>query len=281
MRVVKKKQDLRTEIGNWKKEGETVGLVPTMGFFHEGHLALMKAAASHADRIVTSIFVNPLQFGPSEDLDQYPRDLDRDTALAEKTGVDLLFIPEAAEMYPKGYQSTITVPQLTQSLCGKSRPGHFDGVATVVTKLFNLVQPDIAVFGRKDYQQLAMIKRMVIDLNFDIEIIGHPIIRESDGLAMSSRNKYLDQKARKDALCLSRGLQHARKKVQQNGSQPADQLIAQVIEFLSSVNSCKVDYVAIVDAETLEDKYMAEPGDVAALAAYFNEKVRLIDNIIL
>lgn len=281
MIVVENKDVLFTQIEGWKQQGLKIALVPTMGFFHEGHLSLMREARHRADKTVVSLFVNPRQFGPGEDLDKYPRNLKSDISLAEQENVDILFFPSTEAMYPKGYQTTIAVPELSQMLCGKSRPGHFDGVATVVAKLFNLVRPDIAVFGMKDYQQLSLIRRMVLDLNFNIEIIGHPIVRESNGLAMSSRNKYLDEQEKKEALCLYHGIQHGIKRLNEEGTLDASLLINEITDILNDVRSCKIDYVAIVDPISLVDKKTAQPGDVLALAAYFNQKVRLIDNTTL
>jgi pantoate--beta-alanine ligase len=279
--VVESKDELFHQITKWKQQGLRIALVPTMGFFHEGHLSLMKKARQVADKTVVSLFVNPLQFGPGEDLDKYPRNLEKDVTLAEKEGVDILFFPSTEMMYPEGYQTTISVPELSQMLCGKSRPGHFDGVATVVAKLFNLVQPDVAVFGRKDYQQLSLIRQMVLDLNIRTEIIGHHIVREPSGLAMSSRNKYLEEHEKKDALCLYHGLQHGIKRITEAGSLDATILKGEIIDILKATKSCEIDYVSIVDPTSLTDKQTAQPGDVLALAAYFNKKVRLIDNTTL
>lgn len=281
MKVAESDEELRSQIKIWKQQGMRVGLVPTMGYFHEGHLSLMRESRKHADKTVVSVFVNPRQFGPEEDLDKYPRDHQRDASLAGQQGVDLLFLPPVEVMYPAGYQTTVSVPDLSRNLCGKSRPGHFDGVATVVAKLFNLICPDIAVFGEKDYQQLALIRRMVMDLNFDIEIIGHAIVRESDGLAMSSRNKYLNSQERVEALCLSKALEYAKKKVRKEKKVPAGELKAEIKAILDKSESCRVDYVEIITADSLESKSTATPGDVLALAAFFNEKVRLIDNTTL
>jgi len=266
-------------VRDWRKKGETIGFVPTMGWFHEGHLALMKESIKKADRTVVSLFVNPRQFGPHEDLDNYPQDHHRDSALAEGIGVDVLFTPTLETMYPKGYQTNITVQQLSRGLCGASRPVHFDGVATVVTKLFNLVQPDIAVFGEKDYQQLALIRQLTKDLNFNIEIIGHPIVREVDGLAMSSRNKYLDKQERKNVLCLFQAIEYAKKRVgeSENGVRTPE-LIAELLSIIQSAQGCVADYISIVDKTTLTPTEIAGPGNVLALAVFVNNKVRLIDN---
>lgn len=281
MRVIESDENLASYITRWKKKGKTIGFVPTMGFLHEGHLALMRMAQQYSDKVVASIFVNPRQFGPEEDLDKYPRDIERDTKLARNENIDILFIPAREVMYPPGYQTTISVPLLATLLCGRSRPIHFDGVATVVTKLFNLVRPDIAVFGKKDYQQLALIRQLVRDLNFNIQIIGHPIIRDSDGLAMSSRNKYLNPQEREDALCLFKGLQHAQARMEKSEEMPAKTLIAEVADIISTPTSCRIDYVEIVDPTSLAAKETVKKGDVLAVAAFFNDKVRLIDNVTL
>lgn len=204
MKIITEVCELQHQADTWRRQGLRIGLVPTMGFFHAGHLALMQRAASCCDRVITTLFVNPMQFGPTEDLDAYPRDFARDSQLAEQEGVAILFAPDRRQMYGPDFQTTVTVEHLASGLCGASRPGHFAGVATVVTKLFLAAKPHVAVFGQKDFQQLALIRQLVLDLNFDIEIIGHPIVREVDGLAMSSRNKYLDAYERQIAVCLLR-----------------------------------------------------------------------------
>jgi len=272
---------LASQIGQWKREGKTIGLVPTMGFFHAGHLALMQEAGKQCNKTVVSIFVNPRQFGPGEDLEKYPRSFARDAQLAQETGVDLLFAPTPEEMYPSGYQTTISVQNLSQGLCGQSRPGHFDGVATVVAKLFNLVQPDIAIFGEKDFQQLALLRQMNADLNFGVSIIGHPIVREPDGLAMSSRNQYLDGDERGAAVCLYRALQHGIKRIAEIQRIPAAKLIEELQSIVNEGQGCETDYIAVVDPANLKSKEVAEKGDLVALAVYINGKVRLIDNAIL
>lgn len=281
MIVVEQTDELFAQIGDWKHQGLKTALVPTMGFFHEGHLSLMREARKYADKTVVSLFVNPRQFGPEEDLEKYPRNLESDISLAEQENVDILFFPSTEVMYPKGYQTTIAVPGLAHMLCGQSRPGHFDGVATVVAKLFNLVRPNVAVFGRKDYQQLSLIRQMVLDLNFNIEIIAHPIVREPSGLAMSSRNKYLDEQEKKDALCLYHGLQHGIKRIKEQGTLDASILKNEIKDILNEASSCEIDYVATVDPISLITKKTVQSGDVLALAAYFNKKVRLIDNTTL
>lgn len=278
MKIVKTIGQVSEIISDWKKNGFQIGLVPTMGFLHEGHLALIRKSCELAEKNVTSIFVNPRQFGPNEDLDNYPRNMERDCSLAQDAGCDLLFAPPPEEMYPVGYQTNIRVTQLALGLCGKSRPGHFDGVATVVTKLFNIIQPDVAVFGQKDYQQLALIRQLVSDLNLSIEVIGHEIVRESDGLAMSSRNKYLDPEERKQALCLYKAICIARKCAEQEKSIKVDKLKDQLTRLIHATPSCRVDYIDIVDAQTLQKLERAGKGDILAMAVFINDKVRLIDN---
>lgn len=257
-------------------EGERIALVPTMGYFHAGHLSLMRRAKGLANRVVVSLFVNPIQFGPQEDLSRYPRDFDRDASLAEQAGVDVLFVPEAAAMYPEGSQTRVTVSGLTSGLCGQSRPGHFEGVTTVVAKLFHLVKPHLAIFGQKDFQQLAVIRRMVADLNWDIEIIGHPIVREADGLAMSSRNVYLAADERQSALGLSRAIRHARQRVRE-GLDDAAGLTREVREILAEAPGMAVEYIECVDETTLAPCTRLTPGVVLAMAARVGV-TRLIDN---
>ncbi|MEW6500331.1 MAG: pantoate--beta-alanine ligase [Thermodesulfobacteriota bacterium] len=256
--------------------GASIALVPTMGYFHEGHLSLMRRAKTLASRVVVSLFVNPLQFGPREDLARYPRDFDRDAALAEGEGVDVLFAPEAAAMYPAGSRTRVTVSGLSEGLCGATRPGHFEGVTTVVAKLFHLVKPQVAVFGQKDLQQLAVIRRMTADLNWDIEIVGHPIVREPDGLAMSSRNVYLSPQERLSALGLSRAIRHARQRVRE-GLTDAAELLREVREMLAALPGVAPEYVECVDETTLEPGARLVPGVVLAIAARVGT-TRLIDN---
>ena len=259
--------------------GHTVGLVPTMGFFHEGHLELMRVARRYSDTIVVSLFVNPTQFGEGEDLTAYPRDLDGDLAKARDVGVDCVFVPSAEDMYPEGYQTEVRVRHLTRHLCGLSRPGHFDGVTTVVAKLFHMVKPHLAVFGQKDYQQLAVISRMVRDLNMDIEIIGVPTVREPDGLAMSSRNSYLSVEERESALSLSRSLTLARDMMTQ-GERNAATLREAVEKEIQSRPFTRIDYVRLCDPNTLEELETIENEALLALAVQVG-KARLIDNCIL
>ncbi|CAG0909428.1 unnamed protein product [Cyprideis torosa] len=252
-----------------------------MGYLHAGHVALMHTAGEHCSRVVATLFVNPMQFGPREDLQHYPRDIERDKERASEAGCSLLFAPSNDIMYPDGYQTTVSLAKISKGLCGIHRPGHFEGVATVVTKLFNLVQPDLAVFGEKDYQQLALLRQLVKDLDFDISILGHPIVREEDGLAMSSRNANLSPESRKQAVCLYSALRYAKKRIAGGIPLAAAQLRREIMERLASVDTCQVDYVEFVDAKTLSPLDEVRPGDLLALAAVFEGKVRLIDNIIL
>ena len=256
-----------------------IALVPTMGYFHEGHLALMRRARELADRVVVSLFVNPIQFGPKEDFAAYPRDLNRDAQMAEKVGVDVLFTPSAEEMYPPGFQTYVEVVELSRPLCGASRPGHFRGVATVVLKLFHIVKPHLALFGLKDYQQYLVIKRMVQDLNLEIEIIGHPIVREKDGLAMSSRNTYLQPEERKVATCLYQALKLAEEEIRR-GERQTERLVSQVKDFISSHPYTKIDYVEFRDPETLAPVREIK-GPVLLALAVFVGRARLIDNQII
>ncbi len=259
-------------------QGRSIGFVPTMGFFHEGHLSLMRLAGRRADTVVVSLFVNPTQFGPEEDLDSYPRDFDRDMKLAAEAGADVLFVPEAGDMYPEDARTSVVVRELTDTLCGADRPGHFTGVATVVTKLFNIVRPDLAVFGRKDFQQLTVIRRMCTDLNMGIEIIGHPIVREADGLAMSSRNTYLtDSGMRKSALSLSRALTLARQ-MAAAGDLDTAQLTAAVRKRIISYPDASVEYISFIHQSTLHPVSTVDRETVLALAVTISGRVRLIDN---
>ena len=262
-----------------RREGKTIVFVPTMGYLHEGHLSLMRTGLKHGDDLVVSIFVNPTQFGPGEDLDAYPRDMDRDLELARKEGVAAVFAPHAKEIYSRGYQTYVALKKLPGHLCGISRPIHFRGVATVCTKLFNIVKPHVAVFGRKDYQQLLVIRRMVQDLNFDITIIGAPIVRESDGLAMSSRNTYLTPEQRISALTLYTSLQNARGRVE-SGEKDAAEIIAAASELIMSRPETAIDYIAVCDPETLDDVTTIEQPVLMALAVKVGT-TRLIDNMIL
>ena len=256
--------------------GQTIALVPTMGFFHEGHLELMRVGKKHGDVVIFSIFVNPLQFGPSEDYESYPRDLEGDLAKAEKAGADIAFLPSGREMYPEGFQTKINVKNVTQPLCGLARPGHFDGVTTVVAKLFHIAKPHLAIFGQKDYQQLTVISRMVKDLNMDIQIVGVPTVREADGLAMSSRNSYLNAEERRSALCLKKALDLAEEWVQ-SGEKEAGKVRAGMVSLIEHTAHTKIDYINICNPITLDDKELIEDEILIALAVKVG-KTRLIDN---
>lgn len=277
MKIVSTVKEVREQVKAWKKEGLTVGLVPTMGYLHEGHASLMKKGKEECDKVVASIFVNPMQFGPSEDLESYPRDLEKDAALCESLGVDMIFHPEPEEMYSPLFNSYVDMHLLTEDLCGKTRPVHFRGVCTVCCKLFNIVQPDKAFFGQKDAQQLAIIKRMVEDLNIDVEIVGCPIIREEDGLAKSSRNTYLNEEERKAALVLSQSIFLGQKMVEE-GETDAKKVIKAMTEKIETEPMARIDYVKVVDAMTMQPIDVIDRPIVTAIAVYINEKARLIDN---
>ncbi|OAG27658.1 pantoate--beta-alanine ligase [Thermodesulfatator autotrophicus] len=279
MRLIKEISQMKTWRENARKNGIRIALVPTMGYFHEGHLALMKKAKTLADKVVVSIFVNPIQFGPREDFSSYPRDLERDAAMAQEIGVDVIFTPEARDMYPEGYQTYVEVTELSKPLCGARRPGHFKGVATVCLKLFNIVRPHVAIFGLKDYQQFLVIKRLVKDLNLDVEIVGHPIVREKDGLAMSSRNVYLSEEERKSAVCLYKALCLAKEKVKAGQRNP-EALQKELEEFVLSHPYTKIDYIEFRDPETLEEVKEISKPTLLALAVFVG-KARLIDNMII
>jgi len=260
-------------------EGKRIALVPTMGYLHAGHASLMREGRKLCDLLVTSIFVNPTQFGAGEDLDKYPRDLERDKAIAFAEGVDIIFAPRSGEMYPAGYQTWVDVDTLTLPLCGASRPGHFRGVTTVVNKLFNIVQPDVALFGRKDYQQLAVIRQMAGDLNMPVEIVGMPIVREADGLAMSSRNAYLSVENRQKALCLSHAVAAARS-AYQRGERSVHLLDRLAREQIESVDGACIDYLEFRHGDTLALQEQADARTLLALAVKIGT-TRLIDNCIL
>ena len=275
MKIVSTIEEVRAQVSAWKKEGNTVGFVPTMGYLHEGHMSLIDAAREN-DKVVVSIFVNPMQFGPNEDLASYPRDLDRDAKMCEEHGVDLIFHPTPEEMYGDNFYSYVDMNTLTEELCGLSRPVHFRGVCTVVTKLFNIVTPDKAYFGEKDAQQLAIIKRMVKDLNMPLTIVGCPIIREEDGLAKSSRNTYLSEEERKAALVLSRAI-FLGKEMVEAGERDAKKVIAAMVKEIESEALSKIDYVKMVDLDTMQEVEKIERGILTAIAVYIG-KTRLIDN---
>jgi pantoate--beta-alanine ligase len=268
---------VRNQVKEWRSQGLSVGFVPTMGYLHEGHASLIKAARADNDKVVVSIFVNPMQFGPKEDLASYPRDLKKDSALCESLGVDLIFHPEPEEMYHEGFSSFVDMTVLTQELCGLSRPVHFRGVCTVVTKLFNIVKPDRAYFGEKDAQQLAVIRHMVEDLNMDIEIIGCPIIREEDGLAKSSRNTYLSDEERKAALILSKSIRLA-KEMLDKGETDTAVILDAMKSLISTEPLARIDYVKAVDGNTMQQITKVQKPMLIAIAVYIG-KTRLIDNL--
>ncbi len=277
MKVVKTVDEVRGYIKKWQTEGLTIGLVPTMGYLHEGHLSLIEKAKEN-DKIIVSIFVNPTQFGPNEDLDKYPRDLERDMKMCEEKGVDLIFNPQPLEMYPQGFCSFVDMTVLTEELCGKNRPNHFRGVCTVVSKLFNIITPDKAYFGEKDAQQLAVIKQMVRDLNFNIEVVGCPIVRESDGLAMSSRNSNLNAEERQAALVLIKSMEIG-KAMLVGGEKRVSTVIDAMKACVLEEPMAKIDYIEAVDISTLQKIDHIE-GDVLVAMAVFIGSTRLIDNFL-
>jgi len=279
VKVIENIEEMQSASLNSGREGRSVALVPTMGYLHAGHASLMTAGRRRADLLVASIFVNPAQFGVGEDFEKYPRDMERDLRLAEAAGVDIVFAPAAADMYPVGYQTYVDVERLALPLCGASRPGHFRGVTTVVCKLFGIVQPRLALFGRKDYQQLAVIRQMTADLNLPVEIVGMPIVREADGLAMSSRNAYLSAAERKSALCLNRGLAAARTAFAR-GERAAAVLVSVINAVIAAEEAAVVDYIELRDHLTLEPVSRADGSTLAAVAVRIG-KTRLIDNCIL
>lgn len=279
MEVIEKVAQVQRRCEDLRLAGKILALVPTMGFFHEGHLELMRVAKRNADAVIISIFVNPTQFGPSEDFAAYPRDMEGDLAKAKNAGVDIAFTPTVEEMYPEGFQTTVSVGNLTNHLCGLSRPGHFQGVTTVVAKLFNIAKPHIAVFGQKDFQQLTVITKMVKDLNMDIQVVGMPTYREPDGLAMSSRNTYLNGAERKSALALKKSLDLA-SGMYDRGERDAARIKAAVEETILSHPHTEIDYVTVCDPVTLEDVKTLTGETLIALAVRVG-KTRLIDNCLL
>ena len=279
MKIVKTVEEVRAQVKEWRKEGYTVGLVPTMGFLHEGHKSLIVRAAAENDKVVVSDFVNPTQFGPGEDLESYPRDLNRDAALCEEAGADLIFNPEPSDMYFPDATTYVTMTQLNEELCGKTRPIHFRGVCTVVSKLFHIVAPDRAYFGQKDAQQLAIIKRMVRDLNFDLEIVGCPIVREDDGLAKSSRNTYLDAQERQAALCLSKAVKLGQQ-MAAAGEKDAAKVVGAMKELIEKEPLARIDYVEAVNGINMKPVETLDAPVLVAMAVYIG-KTRLIDNFII
>lgn len=276
MKVIKKIDELREILKDFKKEGKSIGLVPTMGFLHKGHASLIKKAVSENDIVVVSDFVNPIQFGPNEDLEAYPRDINADSKLCEDLGADFIFNPEPSEMY-HDKKAFVDINGLSDNLCGARREGHFRGVCTVCTKLFNIVGPNRAYFGQKDAQQLAIIKKLVFDLNIPVEIVDCPIVREEDGLAMSSRNTYLSTDERKAALCLSKAIFEG-EKMAKNGAS-VKEVLRKMEEIISSEKLAKIDYISAVDLETIEDVENFDKDTLVAIAVYIG-KTRLIDNFI-
>ncbi len=277
MKVIHTVKELRESVLNEKQKGHCVALVPTMGFLHEGHASLIRRARKENDFVVVSIFLNPTQFGPTEDLEAYPRDPERDKVLCTQEGADVVFMPEVSEMYPEGYSTYVTCEGgITEKLCGASRPGHFKGVTSVVTKLFNMVGPDRAYFGQKDAQQVAVIEKMVRDLNMPVEIVPCPIVREADGLALSSRNTYLSEKERKEALVLSQSLEKA-KQMLYDGERNAETIIAEMRKHIETADDAEIDYIEIVNSQNLERVHTCE-GDLLIALAVKIGKPRLIDN---
>ena len=274
MQVTKTVEETRKQIKQWKKEGKTIGLVPTMGFLHEGHASLIRKCREQNDIVVVSDFVNPTQFGPNEDLEAYPRDFERDSKLCESLGADLIFAPSPEDMYHDPH-AFVSIDTLSETLCGKTRPIHFKGVCTVVTKLFHIVAPDRAYFGEKDAQQLAIIRKMVKDLNFDIEIVGCPIVREEDGLAKSSRNIYLNDKERQAALCLSRAVKTGKEAIYTGAD--AKEVLNPMKAIIEAEPLARIDYVMMVDALTMQPIEKADRDVLVAMAVYIG-KTRLIDN---
>jgi pantoate--beta-alanine ligase len=279
MRIVRSIKQVRSAVDQARGRGLKIALVPTMGYLHEGHLSLVRIARRRADFAAVSIFVNPAQFGPREDLARYPRNLRRDRDLLIRAGCDLLFYPSVRAIYPEGYRTYVEVEELGKVLCGRSRPGHFRGVATVVLKLLNIVKPDLAVFGRKDFQQAVVIRRMVRDLNVDVRIFTGPTVREKSGLAMSSRNKYLTPVERRNAAVIYRALRRVRTGFRKGESRDPKTLTRTIRDMVAEKGG-RIDYVAITDPERLTPVKKAKRGDLVALAAFFG-KTRLIDNIIL
>lgn len=274
MKVTKTVEETRKLVKAWKQEGKSIGLVPTMGFLHEGHASLIRRCREENDIVVVSDFVNPTQFGPNEDLEAYPRDFKRDSELCESLGADLIFHPEPEEMYHDPH-AFVSIDLLSETLCGKTRPIHFKGVCTVVSKLFHIVTPDKAYFGQKDAQQLAIIRKMVQDLNFDIQIVGCPIVREEDGLAKSSRNTYLNTEERKAALCLSKAIRRGMDVIHPQAD--ASEVLGEMRAIIEAEPLARIDYVSMVDALTMQPVEKVEKDVLTAMAVYIG-KTRLIDN---
>lgn len=270
---------MRSQVNMFQKREETIAFVPTMGYLHEGHLSLMKKGSASADRLVVSIFVNPTQFGENEDLDSYPQDIEKDTALTRETGADILFTPTKADFYPKGYRTFVEVEKWSYILCGEHRPVHFKGVTTIVSKLFNIIQPRIAIFGQKDFQQVAIVKQMTRDLNYNIQILSMPTVREKDGLAMSSRNAYLSKSDRAHANVLYQSLIEAQKLVNE-GTLDSKQILGMAEEKIMRHKNAVIDYIDVVDPDTLEPVRTITKSAILAMAVRIG-KTRLIDNMLL
>lgn len=279
MRIIEQVSEMQQQADSWRRDGNRIAFVPTMGYLHAGHLALMEAAHRHGDQVVISIFVNPTQFGPGEDYLSYPRDLEQDLRLADGVGVAVAFLPSVEEVYPAGFQTYVEVTQVTRNLCGRSRPAHFRGVTTVVLKLFQIVKPHAAIFGEKDFQQLVTIRRMVRDLHSDVTVVGHPIVREADGLAMSSRNVYLSEGQRQSALRLNQSLKQAQAMVD-GGERRTATIIEAVCGHINGAAELQIDYVEMCHPETLENVTAIEGPTLLALAVRVG-KARLIDNLVL
>jgi len=276
MHIIEKVAPMQKTSRQIRSSGKTIAFVPTMGFLHDGHLELLRQGRERADVLILSIFVNPTQFGPAEDYAKYPRDMEGDLKKAESAGTDIVFTPPVSEMYPEGSQTTVKVKNLPEHLCGLSRPGHFEGVATVVTKLFNIIMPHVAIFGQKDFQQLAVIRRMAADLNMDLEILGIPTVREPDGLAMSSRNKYLNPEERKSALCLKKSIDMAIAMIK-DGESDAERIKSSIRKLITSHPFTDIDYISLCDPATLDDINTINKKTLLAIAVRVG-KTRLIDN---
>lgn len=279
MKIIHTIKEMQVEADRHRHDGKTIGFIPTMGYLHEGHLSLIRIAKDQADVVAVSIFVNPTQFGPNEDLDKYPRDFDRDEKLASSAGADIIFYPAVEEMYPQGYLTYVDVEKVTDKLCGAKRPGHFKGVTTICTKLFLAVKPHFSVFGQKDAQQVLVIQKMVRDLNFDMEIVVGPIVREKDGLAMSSRNVYLSEDERADALSLNQSLLAAKNMISK-GEKDTAVITSMIKEKIDTKTHTRIDYISIVDANTLESVDQISGLTLIALAVFVG-KTRLIDNLLI
>lgn len=278
MKIINNIKEIRKQVKDWKNDGLSIALVPTMGYLHEGHESLIKKASEDNDKVIVSIFVNPMQFGINEDLSTYPRNIDRDSDICEKNGASLIFNPSVEEMYTDGFSTFVDLNNLTSGLCGKSRPTHFRGVCTVVSKLFNIVNPDKAYFGQKDAQQLSIIKQMVTDLNFDIEIVSCPIVREADGLAKSSRNTYLSKEERQASTIINKSLKKAKTLIK-SGERDSKNIIDFIKNEINKEPLAKIDYVSIVDNNTIKSIKTIEEGSLIAVAVFIGN-TRLIDNFI-